>query len=344
MPKRTLSQKIGSKGEKLASIALGNLGWIVRTQGEDFGIDLEAELSEPNPTGQFLKCQVKAFQGVAKPKSVRLSNGFLRYVYECRIPVVLLLVEVDSGAAWFCWLQGCIEENRLQKAIYASESSTAIQMKWLAPLNSESHSVLKEIALGIHPLSRAAYVRDLVRYALMTHDHELVDATTKLLWRYSKEITYFPAGPVVDEALYLGNAIWATIEGNAVSQLLYVLARAYGDHFSKEQISRLVLRGESYSRTGINALGLMYDQFPEHMNSLELEEQFSTHPDWRVAYFCALRRRHSGVPVSSLMSGRYDCSIGAYDVDPTISDRGLNAWANRGDCAILDYALEKRVP
>ncbi|MGY4501699.1 hypothetical protein ACVWYH_005656 [Bradyrhizobium sp. GM24.11] len=113
MPRRTPSQRIGSLGHRVAAARFERLGsWIVRNLEEDVGIDMEAELSDPDPTADFLKCQIKSLEGAAAKRPVRLKNKFLKYACECRIPVVLVLVESVTGQSWFCWLQGCIEVNR----------------------------------------------------------------------------------------------------------------------------------------------------------------------------------------------------------------------------------------
>jgi hypothetical protein len=105
-----------------------------------------------------------------------------------------------------------------------------------------------------------------------------------------------------------------------------------------------VIRGDSYSRTGINALGIMYDQFPEHMKTLLLGELFRDHDDWRITYFCNLRDKYAGVSVFALMTSDYDCSLESYNLHPSVKDRGHDRWANRGDCALLDYAYEVLSP
>ncbi|UWU86108.1 DUF4365 domain-containing protein [Bradyrhizobium yuanmingense] len=341
MPRRTPSQRIGSLGHRVAAAQFERLGsWIVRNQEEDVGIDMEVELCDPDPTADFLKCQIKSFEGAAAKRPVRLKNGFLKYACECRIPVILVLVESITGQSWFCWLQGCIEANRLRPSIYGARGSTTIAAEWLAPLDGAGNVELKLIARGVHPIARATHVRDLVRFALETHDHELVGAANRLLARYQKEISYFPIDLVLDEVLSLGNRIWATVEGNALAELLYMLARSYGGQFNLDQIRKLVVRGEGYSRTGINALSIMYDEFPERMKTLKLGEEFERHNDWRVSYFCKLREKHSGVPVMALITRGHDCAVDGRDLHSSAREQGLSKWANRGDCAILDFAYQ----
>jgi hypothetical protein len=287
-----------------------------------------------------LKCQIKSFKGKSAARAVRLKNDFLRYAYECRLPVILVLVETQTGDGWFCWLQGCIEVERLHRSIHGEATHTSIAAEWLSPLDKTGNDQLKTIARGIHPVARATQLRDLIRFALETHDHELVGAANGLLMRYQNELPYFPVDLVVNEVLSIGRRIWGTLEGNALSELLYMLARFYGDHFTREQIRRIVVREDTYSRTGINVLGILYNEFPDRMKDLRLGEFFDDHDDRRISYFCNLREKHRGVPVFSLMTGDYDCALDGHDVHPSVKDRGADRWANRGDCAILDYVVQ----
>ena len=341
MPRRTVSQRIGSLGHRVAAAKFERLGgWIVRNQEEDVGIDMEAELSDPDPSANFLKCQIKSFKGKSAARAVRLKNDFLRYAYECRLPVILVLVETQTGDGWFCWLQGCIEVERLHRSIYGEATHTSIAAEWLSPLDKTGNDQLKTVARGIHPVARATQLRDLIRFALETHDHALVGAAIGLLIRYQKELRYFPVDLVVNEVLSIGRRIWGTLEGNALSELLYMLARFYGYHFTCEQIRQIVVREDTYSRTGINVLGILYDEYPDRMKELRLGEFFSHHEDRRILYFCNLREKYRGIPVFGLMTGDYDCALDGYNVHPSVKDRGADKWANRGDCAILDYVFQ----
>jgi hypothetical protein len=209
MPRRTVSQRIGSLGHRVAAAKFERLGgWIVRNQEEDVGIDMEAELSDPDPSANFLKYQIKSFKGKSAARAIRLKNDFLRYAYECRLPVILVLVETQTGDGWFCWLQGCIEVERLQRSIYGEATHTSIAADWLSPIDSIANDQLKTIARGIHPVARATQIRDLIRFALETHDRELVGAANGLLLRYRKELSYFPVDLVVNEVLSIGGRIW----------------------------------------------------------------------------------------------------------------------------------------
>jgi hypothetical protein len=148
----------------------------------------------------------------------------------------------------------------------------------------------------------------------------------------------FPSYLVIDEVLRLGNRIWGTLEGNAVSELVYMLARSFGEHFSSDQIHKLVIRGDSYSRVGINALGIMYDEYPEHMKSLRLGEFFRNHDDWRVAYFCNLRDKYPGMTVVALMSTDYDCALDGYNLHPNVKSVCRVAHALKQKCGLCSEA------
>jgi hypothetical protein len=169
-------------------------------------------------------------------------------------------------------------------------------------------------------------------------------ALSDLRDKYHEEISFLPIDLLINEVLSIGNRIWGTLEGNALSKLIYTLARAFGDIFSIDQIRKLVVRDAAYSRTGINALGVMYEVFPEHMKALRLGDIFRANSDWRIAYFCDLRDKYPGVSILRLMSGEYDCTLGHYHLHESVRDKGLNAWANRGDCGILDFVYEAAAP
>jgi hypothetical protein len=85
----------------------------------------------------------------------------------------------------------------------------------------------------------------------------------------------------------LGERMRATEEGNAVSKQLFEPVRKFGNRcFDLATVDRMVRRGNSFSRVGLNALGLLYDSFYELTAQLGLVAHFDN-IDPRVAYFCA---------------------------------------------------------
>jgi hypothetical protein len=89
---RTEAQMLGSQGQSLIVHIINSTGdWIARSQDEDFGIDLEAELAVHHVSGQLIKIQVKASRSVENSE-----RGVV-----CQIPKKLAggLVRVASAMA-----------------------------------------------------------------------------------------------------------------------------------------------------------------------------------------------------------------------------------------------------
>src|SRR5262249_7728519 len=89
--------------------------WIARTQDEDFGIDLEAELSSPRVSGQLLKIQVKASNSVEITNNrvpCQIPRKLAAYADSCRLPVILVRGDLERQEAWYLWLQQWLLENR----------------------------------------------------------------------------------------------------------------------------------------------------------------------------------------------------------------------------------------
>jgi Domain of unknown function (DUF4365) len=106
---RSLAQKIGARGHKwLAAQIESHSNWLARELGEDYGIDLEAELTESGVRGQILKIQIKSELNVKhnrnKVKFV-IEKKYLDYARACRYPVIFCLVDVKNDQAWYVWLQ-----------------------------------------------------------------------------------------------------------------------------------------------------------------------------------------------------------------------------------------------
>ncbi|UQE03428.1 hypothetical protein JEY30_46455 (plasmid) [Bradyrhizobium japonicum] len=101
---------------------------------------MEAELSDPDPTADFLKCQIKSFEGAAAKRPVRLKNEFLKYACECRIPRRSGAGRVGYGPELVLLAPRCIEANHLRPSIYGSRGSTTIAADWLAPLDEAGNA------------------------------------------------------------------------------------------------------------------------------------------------------------------------------------------------------------
>jgi hypothetical protein len=104
----------------------------------------------------------------------------------------------------------------------------------------------------------------------------------------------------------------------------------------------MVLRGESYSRVGIIALGILYDEYPDYMKSINLPAIFVEHEDIRVRYYCLLREKYLGQKSMNLWSKKdIDYEIGELTVREEDRIDLYLKWPNRGDSTILDFLTLK---
>jgi hypothetical protein len=115
---------------------------------------------------------------------------------------------------------------------------------------------------------------------------------------------------------------------------LFALVRKLGHRISQPTIHGMVIRGESYSRVGLTALGLLYDDFPAHLRTLGLPTHFAE-IEPRVAYYCAFRETFPAEHSANVFADPKDFTFaGLRYVQP---DRHWDRYANRGPSALLDY-------
>ena len=344
MANRSSAQGIGSRGQHVFAGIFGNSkAWILRRQSEeDFGIDFEAELAEPNVNGQLLKIQVKSSLKLSLVKgsiAYRVDRQLLEYADACRIPVILVVVDLGKQTAWYLWLQEWIfAQNAAGKRIATLPKTVSVRIPQENRLTDGLNEAFKSIATWKTKIQIARSLGDAFRSAVSLESEETCKGILAVLKGLTGQYDDFPVESVVSEVLQTGERIWATEEGNRLSRILFTLCREYGNRFEAEHIRRLVIRGESYSRTGINALGLLYDNFPKHLKALNLPKLFR-HETAQVGYYCKLRERYLGKQSTELLGPRTDFAIDGLDVDKTMRDELLLKWANRGDSAILDYLV-----
>ncbi|KTC98211.1 hypothetical protein Lery_1265 [Legionella erythra] len=135
----------------------------------------------------------------------------------------------------------------------------------------------------------------------------------------------------------LGEYIKRSNEGFKITNLLFDYVKTHGNTLKAEHITKLVLRGDSFSLTGINILGCLYDNYSEHVLTLKLIEKFKFSPS--LHYYCSIRERYIDQPSPSWMSPDNDLIVGNLTLDLKSSDY-LSKWANRGDSAFLSYLKE----
>jgi hypothetical protein len=339
MPIRTKSQKIGAQGQRFVQLLIETNGdWIVRGQEEDFGIDLEAELTEEGVKGHIIKLQVKSSECIKVAGNViphNIPTSIIRYANTCRIPVILIIVSVNENKAWYLWLQKWIVELRQSgKYIEDLSKSVTVHIPSSQTLEVGLKDDLKQVARCATDTQLVLNIADTLRTAAAVRSQTIMATLSQLLTDIEKSYKDYPVEIVVDEVLNLGPRIWATREGNEVSQILFELCRNHGDRFNSKQILRLILRGVAVSRTGIIALGILYDKYPDHTSKLNLPELFKDHDDQRARYYCRLREKYLGKTLLEVVNEGKDVRIDNFTFS---TEDYLDKWPNRGESAFIDY-------
>jgi hypothetical protein len=316
--------------------------WIARPQGLDYGVDLEAELAEPAVAGQLLKLQIKSRERIAvRDAEVRLAlpRSLVRYAATCRVPVILVGVDVTANGAWYLWVQRWLWDHRDEsRTVDTLPRTITVWTPTSDTLDAGLCGPLQAIARWETPIQLATSLVDATRIAISTRSTRLATSIWSLVGELVERTPAFPVGALVDTVLQLGEAIRGTWEGAETSQMLYELCRLYAQYFTAEEIERLVVRGESYSRTGITALGILYDTDFAHVVSLDLPRRFASAPNPRLTYYCRLRERHPGTPLYALLGDRKALEVDGWHLDDELGPIDLlEQWANRGDSALLDY-------
>lgn len=346
MPRQTDSQKIGSLGHSLVETQIkASELWIARNLTEDFGIDIELEFAPNNDEvkGRFIKAQIKSHKTVKYANeflSEPFSKGFLRYVYECRVPIILIIAETSSEKTWYVWLQKWLIDSGNVSNLYdeTTTKTLSVNIAIKDDFKQALKSDLTSIASWENKTQLYIAVKDLANLSLTMYDEKL----SEILFDYLGELKATnPDDPdyielILNRVIELGMGIWATPEGNKVSRMLFKFLKENGEKINSNHISKLIIRGESCSRTGINALGLLYDNYPQHTASLKLKERFKKFSDPRVFYYCSIREKYLGTKSPHWLEK--DLEFGNFKADfSEINTSIFDKWANRGDSVILDY-------
>jgi hypothetical protein len=176
MSTRTIAQVIGSQGQSLvAHIVNSSGGWIARTQDEDFGIDLEAELAMPHVSGQLLKIQIKTSRKVKSTGTsiiCRIPRKLALYADSCRIPVIFVRVDLERQQAWYFWLQEWLLERQRRGLRISDMPRTVIhEIPMVQTLSAGLHEQLRAIAQWRTKIQLSLTVNDAIRTAAAVYDH-----------------------------------------------------------------------------------------------------------------------------------------------------------------------------
>ena len=143
---------------------------------------------------------------------------------------------------------------------------------------------------------------------------------------------------ILEEGVLLGNRLRGTHEGNDVAQQVFSLVRAHGDQMGLDSVELMVRRDDSYSRTGLSGLGILYDEFFEHAISLKLIDHFEAMELHDVAYYCALREHFPNEGDMSACMKSPDFKYGGFRV---VDDNFnlISKYPNRGPSSVLDFLV-----
>lgn len=344
VPKRSSAQQIGSAAEALVqAITEGHGAWIARQQQKDFGVDLEFELVEPDVEGLLLKVQVKGSGCVQDDDTsvrVQLETTYARLAENLRLPLIHIWVDLERGECWYLWLQRWVLEREAAGRILDNQDSVTLRLPSGQTLSAGLDDELKDVARSNTSTQLALALRDSLKTATSVGNLDLQYAMVEVLRRAGVTFPRFPVDSLLDEATRLGDALRGSVEGVTLTKTLVEWVRQHGQTLAAGQVERLVLRGESYSRTGINTLGILYDEFPSRAAELELPKLFSKSPDPRPRYYCLLREKNPGLSGVDLLDLVAHEPIEGLILDVEAMGRPFDKWANRGDAAILDYLVE----
>jgi len=204
-------------------------------------------------------------------------------------------------------------------------------------------SELVSVAHWENPTQLYIALKDLANLSLTLYDDKLSDFLFEYLEQMRGEIKDDYLESLIERIIELGDKIKATTQGNKLSKFLFNYVREHGDQLTSNHITRFVTRSGSYSRTGVTALGILYDEFPKHATSLNLPNIFAKLEDPRLNYYCIIRERYLGLKSPAWFIGEKNLTVENITVDfSQIGTSILDKWANRGDSAILDYVNFKK--
>jgi hypothetical protein len=80
----------------------------------------------------------------------------------------------------------------------------------------------------------------------------------------------------------------------------------------------MVTRDESTSRTGLNALGILYDEAYDHIAGLNLVQLFLTQLDKRIAFYCHLRELRPKAQFFDCIHSGFDVQFADLAIHPSL--------------------------
>ncbi|WEK52930.1 MAG: DUF4365 domain-containing protein [Candidatus Cohnella colombiensis] len=345
MVSRSKSQIIGEIGEYLTCYEiLKSRSWIARMQQFDYGIDIEAELMETGSHGHTVKVQVKSSDHLnvndLRYVKIRLEKSYLLQYESYALPVILVVVDLLNERCYYLYLQEWIALNssRLSVSLPATE---VVEIPKVNTIESGLSGEWKHIAKKETDFQYRKLLFEVEQMINLQEHQSMAKAFRELLnnrIESGRSLVLTTIGDIVDKVVGLGLEIRGTEDGWEVSQILFRICREFGEYFTKDHIFKIVVLKDTYSRVGLSALELLYDNYFSHTSSLRLPDAFIDYFD--IQYYCRLRERYPGVTgivMACANPMEYDWNIDGYGLSYKTLDILPNKYANRGPMAFLHY-------
>ncbi|PGW34946.1 hypothetical protein COE04_13950 [Bacillus cereus] len=354
MNKRNKSKVIGEIGEIfVAYLILKTRNWLARLQQMDYGVDIEAELSEPAPNGKLMKVQVKSTDSlVIKEKQIhfREKKEYIKKFLEYDSPVIFVVADTLNEKAYYVYLQEWAERNKVE--LHDGQHSTiVIRIPEIKELTRGLNGHLKTIVKQKTWVNHTQLISKLIQSATSINDNEMKEFLIKKMEKEGKEYSrqFIQIEDILQKAEALGQNLRGTLEGNTLQDTLYSVCKEFGDYFTLDDVKRMVFRERSLSMTGLNALGILYDTYPAHMKELNLPQsikELNMELYFHIYYYCRLREKY--IDKTDIDFSRKDSEvkmeIDGYMLDDYFYEEFYSKYPNRGTMFFIQCVKPVDVP
>lgn len=328
--------------------------WMCRCQDLDYGVDLEAEFAPAEgdgqrPAGKLLKLQVKATEAAdIRGQMVRvvLERSFLSYALEFRLPVILVHVDVTTRSAWWLWLQDWALKHEERLASSSDNATVTVHIPLHQTLETGLDHELTDVVSGKHASAVVLALRELADVAASDYQQiKLFRGVLALLDDIEAPNRLHTAEKIIELLVGLGPNAGLFQTSQLIPQIVATVERL-GDIFSRDQILRLVLRDDSYSRAGLEGLATFYDCWPEQAKAMDLPSAFRDAGVEHVAWYCSAREHYASLSgdqlVMDLCGGMLtQTRFGKLQLidDDDVSYRLISKYPTRGSSVLLDNLI-----
>ena len=348
---RKKNQRTGASAELIVQRKIDqHANWLSRTQGADFGVDLEAELTETIGEdellkGKILKIQTKGTSEIRKSKNTikfSLEVKYLSYICQLKVPVILVVVDIDSESAWYVWLQEWALRN--EKVLYDKIDRKYIDVKIPidCTLTSGLDGPLQDIARGRDRSAMVLSLRDIAIAAIDWNNLDILKGVLDILCSVHGDSRDWIVTKTIDGMIGLGPNV-GTWRVSEYLPMLLGIAEKLGKDLTTEQIVRIVVRGDTFSSTALYALSKLYDMHFSSMISRNISKVFLEMGMFELYWYCCFREQHGERNSLQIWNDVKERRLGAVEFGPVRLRSGeqfldyiWRKWPNRGDSVFLE--------